>query len=81
MANPFAEDGNQREYPWVVYVELQDREKTLYGGTLITLKNVLTVASIFDGNRQENLQNKVKVVSDHDGNLGRFLKFQENDLD
>ena len=70
MANPFPKAHHQREFPWVVYVELQDREKTLYGGTLITLKNVLTVASIFDGNRQENLQNKVKVVSDHDGNLG-----------
>ena len=76
MENPYLDEALRR-YPWVVYVEIQNRDLSLYGGTLITMKHVLTVASIFDGLSSESLHNQVKAVPEHNGeDLGTLLHEQ-----
>ena len=68
-----------REFPWIVYVETQDRDLTLYSGTLITMRHVLTFANIFGRANQADVRKHVKVVTDHPGNLGvKYFNHKEN---
>ena len=66
--NPYGSEkamGIGVKYPWVMHVVI--KEEHIHGGTLLSLKHVLTTANIFDGIDKVSRHNKVKVIPEYPG--------------